>query len=122
MNYWAPFCFFRGIINFQGIKEDKLDKLIEFIAQNGIPSEMIINFTEGSIKKNGCVIVYGTSEKNVIEQTDKIQLYSLKSNMAGNIQNLILKDIDYLLLNNKIGMDLNKLMQPKNKEVKKFKP
>lgn len=113
-----------GIISFKGIKEDKVEKLVEFLELNAIPVEININSTEGSTKKNGDITIYGTSEKNVIENTDKIQVYSLKSNIAGNIKNVILKDIDYLIAINKVGFDLNNLNQNKNKnkQVNKIKP
>lgn len=111
-----------GIISFKGIKEDKVEKLVEFLELNAIPVEININSTEGSTKKNGDITIYGASEKDVIENTDKIQVYSLKSNIAGNIRNVILKDVDYLIETNKVGLNLNSLTQNKNKQVKKLRP
>ena len=65
------------------------------------------------LEKGHPISIY-LQEKNVIENTDKIQVYSLKSNIAGNIKNVILKDIDYLIAINKVGFDLNNLNQNKN--------
>lgn len=108
-----------SFLNFNKLKEDKFEKLSNFLLEEKIPFKFDVNKSESG-KYSGNVSIFHYDLNLLNEINEKIQILSLKNNFAGNVHRISFLNTIDILENENFGKSFDEIL--KNKSKNKLKP